>query len=357
MPLIVVDAMDNAEPWRALAPDGVTPSTVLSLTVDRSRARPGAGSSARIVADTHALNHSCRRAFSNALDLTDFDELRLWLLGSRAADGTPARPFCLEVQLGSAALPPGASGNAWQRFLPVAQAGFWEPTRLSIAELPAAVRRAISVLEVRCVAPGIPFTCNVDDIVAVRDAMITDVDAALLAKLDRLLSINGAAVPAVLHPGSGVLVQQRPYFEITHYDIAYSRERTEAVRPRGDHSNRGYALRQPGNAYELYYQITANADDRLTQSTMLDFVLRRLPPRGEIIVNNYPLPIEAVNVEPANQIGGFRSDRLPLFYRISTRQDVGAGEFAVPARNVIVDTDFLTSVATSDTLDARSNIS
>jgi hypothetical protein len=64
MPLIVVDAMDNAEPWRALAPDGVTPSTELSLAVDRSRTRPGSGSSARIVADTDALNHSCRRAFS-----------------------------------------------------------------------------------------------------------------------------------------------------------------------------------------------------------------------------------------------------------------------------------------------------
>jgi hypothetical protein len=344
MPMIVIDGMDNSNSWRTIAPDGNTPSTELALAIDASLPRDEvAGPSLRFTASNNALDHGARRMLA-PVDLTKSDELRLWLNGNRAADGSPAHPFYVGIRLGSTALPLDAPSNTWLRLLPVTQARVWQPVRLSVADLPGTIRNAVDAIELRSVAVGFPFACNIDDIVAVRDMTVTDVDAALLAKLDEVLSIDGNKVPAVLHPGNGTLTQGRPFIEITHYDIAYSPERTEATRPRRDFNRNGYALGFTSNAFELFYQVTANADDRLTQSTMLDFILGALTPRGQIMVNNEPLPMNAVTVEPSDQLGGFRTDRLPLFYRISARRaSEAAAEMVKPASNVIVEID---SVAT-----------
>src|SRR5262249_13220806 len=111
------------------------------------------------------------------------------------------------------------------------------------------------------------------------------------------------------------------------------------TRPRGDFTDRGYAIRPASNAYEIYYQITAVADDRQSQSQMLEFILHALTPRGEVFVNGDPLPMEMVIVVPVNQLGGARTDRIPLFYRILTRQEVGPSDLVSAAKTVIVDGD------------------
>jgi hypothetical protein len=339
MPLTIVDAMDNAGVWRAFAPDGVTPSTELSLTVDTSNRRPGVDAgTGRIAGTIHALNHSLRRNFAG-LNLTNFDELRLWLYSDRPADGTPERPFFLEMRLASAAVALNDPSNTWQRYLPVSQIKTWEAVRLSIGDLTAAIRSAVTVIQLRCASASVAFNCNIDTISAVRDAMIGDVDAALRAQLDGILTLNETPVPAVLHPANGTLTQKRPYIEITHYDIVYARERTQATRPRGDFTDRGYSIRPVSNAYELYYEITAVADDRQSQSQMLESILRALPPRGEIFVNGDPLPMDMVIVLPLNQLGGSRTDRIPLFYRISRRQQVGLSDLVVAAKTISVDGD------------------
>ena len=55
--------MTNGGVWTALAPDGVTPSSELSLAIDTTRVPPGNDpSSARISATTKALNHTLRRS-------------------------------------------------------------------------------------------------------------------------------------------------------------------------------------------------------------------------------------------------------------------------------------------------------
>jgi hypothetical protein len=338
MPLTLIDPMNNAAPWQALAPDGVTPSTELSLTIDTSGPRADTSEiTARVTASANATGHRLRRTFGG-LDLSTFDELRLWINGSRAADGSATQPFFLKMRLGSASMPIDAAGNTWQRLLPVSQAQLWQPVRLSIGDLPAAVRGAVTAMDLLCVGGG--FSCNLDDIAAVRDAMVTDVDAALRAKLNGILKINGQAVPAVLHPANGTLGQARPYIQILHYDVIYARERTEATRPRRDFTDRGYALRPPSNAYDLFYQVTAVADDRGTQSAMLEFILGALAPNGQIEVNNDLLPMEAVKVWPRDRLGGSRSDIIPLFYRISTRQEVAAAaEAVVPPKTIDIETD------------------
>ena len=338
MPQMIVDLMDDAGPWQAFAADGVSPSTELALTVDTSRPRFGVQtSSGRVSGSVGASNHTLRRAVPN-LDLTTFDELRLWLNGDRPADGTPARPFFLELRLASATTAIGSPGNTWQRYFPLSQTNTWESVRLSISDLPAAIRGAVNLIQLRCADASTSFRCNVDDIIAVRDEMIGDVDAALLASLNGILVVNSHPVLAVLHPANAALTQARPYFEITQYDVVYSRERTQSTRPRADFTDKGYSLRPPSNAYELYYEITAVADDRITQSQMLEFILRTLTPRGALIVNGCPLPMEALSVDPEDQLAGVRTG-IPLFYRISTRQEVGVSETVSAARVVIIEGD------------------
>jgi hypothetical protein len=339
MPMTVLDDLSNPALWQALAPDGVTPSTALSLTLDSTRIPPASvSSSARITGSTAALNNTLRRTLA-PVDLTNFHGLRLWISGSRAADGTASRLFFLELRLASAAMALTDPGNTWQRYLPVSQAGTWEVLQVSIGDLPAAVRGALTTIQLRCADASIAFTCNIQELIAFRDAMISDVDAALRASLDGILSVGGATIPAVLHPAEGPQSQARPYIEILQFDARYSRQRTDSTPTRGDFTNNGFSLRPPTNAYDLFYQITAFANDRATQAAMLEFVLRTLPARGQLMVNGMPLPMEAVYIQPINQIGGFRTDQIPLFYRLFARQEVGPGILVQPPRNVIVTTD------------------
>jgi hypothetical protein len=337
MPSVTIDAMDNAAVWTALAPDGVTPSTELTLAIDTAQpGAPGAATSARVTGSVNALNHTLRRTFA-AIDLASFNELRLWMRGGRTADGTPGRPFFLEMRMASAAMALNAAGNTWQRYLPVSQAGVWEPVRVSIADLPAAIRGAMTVMQLRCASA--PFACNIDEILAVRDDMVTDVDQALLAILDQGMTLGGKAVSAVLHPANGVLAQARPYLEITNYDILFSRERTDSNRPRVDYTDKGYTIGPASNAYELYYQVKAVADDRASQSQMLDFTLRALPARGGLLVNGVVLPMEAITVYAFDQPGGVRTEDIPLFYRISVRQETGPSDLVSPAQTLIIGGD------------------
>jgi hypothetical protein len=337
---LVLDPLTEVSTWSALAPDGVTPSAELSISVDSSHPRPGAAAtSAQISATEAALNHVLRRPFAPAIDLTASDELRLACFSTRLADGTPANPFFLEMRLASAAVGLDAPANTWSRNLPVAQKGVWDVTRLNLADLPPAIRGGVTVMQLRCIHALPPFKFNIEDLLAVRDEMIGDIDATLRVRLDSILSLNGAPVPALLHPANGAITQARPYFEITNYDIVYARERTQSTRPRSDFSDTGYWLRPPSNAYDVYYQITAVADDRRTQSQMLEFVLSSLPPRGEILVNDFPLQMDIVEVDPLDQLGGFRTDRLPLFYRIQSRQEVGTSTRVAGAKTVVVDGD------------------
>lgn len=337
MPSIIVDSMDNAAPWSAFAADGVTPSTELSLTIDTSKQRLGGATTAGLISATaNALNHRLVRNLG-PLDLSNFGDLRFWIYSNRPADGTPGRQFFLEMRLASAAMSLTDPGNTWQRYVPVSQTGVWEPVRVTLNDLPAAVRSAVTVIQLRCSA--VPFQCDIDDLIAVQEEMIADVDAALVLQLNNLLNLGGNPVPAVLHPANGTLTQARPYFEITNYDILWCRERTDSNRPRGDYSDAGYVIRPPSNAWELFYQVTAVADDRATQAQMLEFLLRSLPARGALTVNGAALPMESIMVYPFDQLGGVRTDGLPIFYRISTRQEAGLSDTVLPVKSTTIAAD------------------
>src|SRR5579871_4329153 len=104
MPQLILDAMIDATQWKALAPDGVTPSTAIQMTNDTTQVRfPTDTSSGKITASVAALNHTLQRALAN-IDLTTYDDIRLWIQSSRVADSSLASPFFLEMRLASAGM-------------------------------------------------------------------------------------------------------------------------------------------------------------------------------------------------------------------------------------------------------------
>jgi len=338
--MIVVDPLDDPTRWKALAADGMTASTAIAIAADPSPPPPDGSAVAPLVvaAGVQALNHVLRLAIAPK-DLSHFDDLRFWIHGGRLATGAPGAPFCLEARLASAAMGFNDPGNDWRRYLPVLQTGQWTPARLTLADLPAAVRGSVATLQLRCCDASAAFSCRLHGLIAARDAMIADVDQALLARLDGRLKLGGAGVPAALHPQGGAAVSA-PCIEILHLDTIFCRARSDATPTRGDFNDQGYWLRTPGPAYELYYQITAAAADRASHAAMLEFVLAALPARGQLPVNGMPLPIEAVSIAPVNRLGGARDDRAPLFFKILTRlPGQGQGVRAVPAKNISLDTD------------------
>ncbi|WP_437594117.1 hypothetical protein [Sorangium sp. So ce1000] len=337
MTAAVIETLADPSTWKALAPDGVTPSTEVVLSKDTSRAPPGGASSVRVVAGAAALHHSIQCDLG-PVDLSKYEELRVLVRSDRAADGSTAAPFFLEMRLGSAALPPGDPANTWKRMTPTSGSRGWELVRLSLSDLDSSVRSALTRVQIRCAA-AVPFAVNLASLIAVHDEMLGDVDGALAALLHERIEISGTLVPAVLHPARGKITATRPYFEILNFDVCFSAERTTSARAPGDFTGDDYRLRPRSFAYELYYQITAVADDRASQTQMLELALRTLRPLGELFVNGYPLPMEMIAIPPRERIGGARTDEIPLYFKILAQQEVGLPEPVRPARTVLVDGD------------------
>lgn len=330
MSQLTIDAMDDASRWKAFASDGVTPSAALSMSDDALEFRYGADhKSGRIAGATAALNHVLRRT-SAATNLADFDALCFWIKSTRAADGSPARPFFLQLRLASAAVGLDAPANTWSRFIPIAQANEWEFVRLALDDLPAGIRNAVTVIELRCLDASVSFTCHLDDLIAVRAEMIGDADAALKARLHEQLTLNGNKVPAIVFFPDTPAPPNTPYFRILNYDIRVLYEQMRGAPARGDYSGNGFRLRTSPVPYQLFYEIEAVADTRANQTRMLEFVLETLTPYSYLLVNGVMLPLQWIEVASDDLIGGSRNGRTLLHFELMTWQERGDGESAVP---------------------------
>ncbi|WP_306316887.1 MULTISPECIES: hypothetical protein [unclassified Streptomyces] len=190
MPSAVVHAFDQA--WPSSNPGLLEPSV--------SDLRKQGTGSLLLVARPGAAGASVSYAPSTPLDLSAFDELRLWTYASRTADGTSRAPFLLELSYLDAADTPGEE-HRW--LVPVNRRDTWEQHRFGIG----GDRRArITDLSLRCLTDE-PFRMNLDELLAVDDAPLSDVESALTGLLDRLPLPGVVALPVPATPaGSDTLV-------------------------------------------------------------------------------------------------------------------------------------------------------
>jgi hypothetical protein len=336
MAQVVLDTMDDASAWSTFEPDGVTPSSALSRTVDTATFHHGEDrASLRVIGTTGASQHRLSRAIAS-LDLQPFDEIRLAIRGDRLASTAPGRPFYLELRLGSAAAPSDTVANPWHRLLPV-DGNRWQVIRLSLADLPNAARSAADRIQLRCVDASLGFTVFLDDLIACRHEPSVDVDAALLRRLHNHVELEGQPVPAQVHVAGAALPSTRPLILIHPYAARFAELRRQGAETEGDFTTDGYSLWPAATPWDLYYAVEALAADRSQQAALIDFILAALPPRGSLTAGNFALPCESVPATEAVAGDGFAAERLLLHYRVATWQESGAPRAVRPAETIRVE--------------------
>lgn len=334
MTFTLLDGMTDAGPWSGFEGDGVTPSAVLTLAVDAEIHPLGRDAgSGRIDGAAGALDHRLRRSFAG-IDLSPHDELRLWVRADRPADGTPERPFYLEARLGNAALPIGDPQNGWHRFLPVSRTGSWELVSLALDDLPGQVRGSLERLELRCVDDSAPFTLWIDDLAAVREEMVGDVEAALVAELGGRLVLDGNPVPAhVENPGQNA--PQVPYVRLELVEIRRGSDRPRAGEVRRDYSGSGYRIAGAHYDFDLVYDIDAVSGSRQHTTRILELVLGRLAPRTRLAAAGRPVLVDWRPIERSNLVEELNNNRVRLRFCVETRQVVGPPTPVVPTFNQV----------------------
>lgn len=336
----ILEPMGDATQWTALRSDGVTPSTDVVVTDEQVIVGHGAdGRSLEVVASPAAAGHLLRRTLPAGVDITDRTELRLSIRANRRA-GVPGAPFFLELRLGSTAMPLSDPANTWHRLLPVRTPHTWETVRLSLSDLPAQIAGGVTQLQLRCL--DAPVTVYLDDVIAVLPQMLADADRALQTRLAGI-SVGGSAVTAAVR-APGQQAPAAPALDIVHFDLRYAPHRLREDRRLRDFTAGGAREVSLGEPYDLDYALTPVAGDRATQAALLEGVLDRLTPYGELTVDGERLPAELVWITGQERIGGAAGDVPVLFYRVGVRRPVVLGQLVREVRELLLETDHLEKV-------------
>ncbi|MEM7305799.1 MAG: hypothetical protein AAF682_03980 [Planctomycetota bacterium] len=329
MPAVVLDDFTDSTLWSSSNP------AQLAL-VDDTGVHAGFGdASVRVEASATAGGEFFERTVA-AVDLSALGELRLWYRSSVVADGSTQAPFQLQLELGSAALPVGAPGNDWLRYLPAFQGDRFEFVRLALDDLDPQVATALDTLRFTVVPPagdGVSWTAWLDGLLACRPQLVVDVNAALVAALHNNLTL-GAPVPAQVH-APGAAEPTAPWLRLVHYDALFSDPRTTAQRTRTDFTETGYRLSPESVAYDLDYRIEPVTADPLEHAEMVEFVLNTLGPRGTLPVLGTELPVERLGSHKSDAKG----DSALLRYRVRARQDRGLPVPVTPVGEVALETE------------------
>jgi hypothetical protein len=337
MAVLTLPGTDQLANWSAFQADGITPSAAIALVQDNVSTTPSGDSrSVGISLAAASLNHRARCSVA-AQDLSEIDELRLALRSDRPASGS----FFVELRLGSAALAIGAPGNLWHRRLPLSGGNRWDVIRLSLDDLPAAVRGALTVIELQCLDDSRPCTLRLDEVLAVRPRMLADLEQALLARLHLQFTLGGNPVPALAAAAGAALPVQRPCIAVLPLQLRQAQERSTAQPQRCDHVEDGYRLRPAPLAWEVGYAIEPLANTRAEQSALLDWLTGTLPAQGSLRVGGQLLNLEhGAAPELAQELLPVPVPRQWLTYRAWAWQDMAAALPVRPTEEVVTTTDW-----------------
>lgn len=337
MPALTLPGLDQLANWAALQADGVTPSAAITLTQDNSSSTPSGDSrSVQINVGAGALAHRARCSLP-AQNLNNFDELRLVLCSDRASGST----LFAELRLGSAALVIGAPGNTWHRRLPLAGANGWDLVRVSLDDLPGAMRGALTTIELLCLDDSRAFTLRVDEVLAVRPRMVADVEQGLLTRLHQQFVLGGNPVPALQAAAGGALPPQRPCLAVLPLQLRQAQERSTGQPQRCDQVVSGYRLRPAPLAWELGFAIEALANTRSEQSEMTDWLLAVIPAQGSLRVGGQSLSFEHTTTPlPLQELQPVQVPRQWLSCRAWAWQEVGAAILVRPTLDLVTQIDW-----------------
>jgi hypothetical protein len=343
MPHLLLDNFDVPGVWIARDPAN-NPSAEIVVTADL-QTHPFARDPSAIRVDIHAgaTGHALRRVLA-ATDLSSHDDLTLWYRSDVAATAAPTDPVRLRLALGSAALPIGAVGNDWLRYLRTERAGVWAYGVFDLDDLPNAVRTALTTIELQVVATDGAHTIILDALEALTPRMVADTDAALLTRLDAQLALGGSPVPVVIAPDTAPPPllpppPNRPSIRLVQYEATRNARRDHTGLRRTDFTETGHRLRPSPIPWDLFYRVEFISNNRSDQSAMLDFVIDRLGHREWLPVGNRAIRIEQVDqVTPDDAL----VDAPTLRYRVSAWEERGLSTPVLSVGGVRVNTDIKT---------------
>lgn len=288
---VLLDSMNNPAAWSAFQSDGQTASGEIAVAADTAEYElQDDRTSLRFTVSPAARGHRIRRTLAAAQDLSALPELRFWIHANRST-AAPRAGFFLQLGLGSAAAPVGSAGNTWARSVPVTQVNSWELVSVSLDDLPAAVRGALTVIEFQCDPSSPEAIFNLDSIVAVREELMTDIETALAAALhEKVLAPSDVKVPAVIHNPDGP-APAAPQIRIYLIEMRVDESRNTQF-TRRDFAGRGFRLELPPTGYSLIYELEGIAAEPQTRSRIFDFLLTTFAPRNTLEVNAVALPVE-----------------------------------------------------------------
>lgn len=292
----VIEPFVDVAGWAARRANG-TASTAMSISLDGPARLPALGEvaaapTATMTASTAALGN--RMALTRpAIDLSALDDLVMWVRGDRRADGTESGTFFAQVQLGSATLAAGAAGNNWVRFIPVFNPGTWEYVPMSLHDLPATVRSAVTELRITSTDGVTGWQLHVDSILAVRNEVLTDTDAALHDLLHRQIRVGNTALDAVFVPTT--TPPAPPYLRILNSGLR-PRPAAAGDATRTDYAGVGFTLRRPSIPAEFTYLIDVVTDERSIAAQATSELLETLLGRNVLVVAGKPCRFELIDL-------------------------------------------------------------
>lgn len=329
---VVADVAD-AGLWPASTPAG-EPSTELSVVVDPTG---WSGAPAMTLAvNAGAEGHRVAHALAAPVDVSGFDDLELWVRGTRIADGSPASPLYMELRLGSAALEIGAVANPWHRLIPLSQTGAWQPVTIGLQDLPAEVRGAVAQLRLTCVEASEAFSLQLGAVGVRAAELLLDVDAALVRRLGSGLTVDGRPVEVIVDPATA---PQAPFLRLRNYAVRPAEERSPSGGTRTDYTTRGFSIRPPAVAVDLFYAIEPVAPDRARAAAMFQHAFAELAPRATLDIEGRRVAVDWVE-GPALEFDDI-SAQPALHVRVATakRAIAAAAPGVLPFNDVNVEVD------------------
>jgi hypothetical protein len=327
---LLLDSMNNPAVWSVVQADGLTVSTAIAIAADPNEYQlKDDRTSLRITVSAAAAGHRLVRTLA-AQDLSAIPEIRFWIRANRATASTTPESFFLRLRLGSAAAPAGNAANTWVRNIPVRQVNSWELVYVSLDDLPPAVRSAVTAIDFQC-DPGDPAaTFNLDSIMAVREELLSDIEAALVSAVhEKVLAPNNVKVPAVVHNPDGA-VPAPPQVRIYLTEMRADESRNTQF-ARRDFTGQSFRQQLPVTGYSLIYELEGMAAEPETRSRIFDFLLIRFAPRDVLEVNNIAMPIEWQPRRPWRSLMALPERfRMRFLIRAWRSQGVTASPVTVP---------------------------
>jgi hypothetical protein len=278
------------------------------------------------------------------MDLSALTELRFRTRTDRAFDGSPARPFHLELGYDDAGDQP-AESHHW---LVAGRPGRWESHRLGIA---ADRRSAITRFRIRTVAgrPERPVRLDLEEFLAVADDPVADAEAALV----RLLTDR--AGPVVTHePPTPPAIWPTPpdapdpAILLGLVDLLAEPRRGQSLPQRDSFRRREErvvcSVRPPAVALTLAYHASVVGSDRAAALRLLAVATATLCTATSVRTGGVDLPLDCL---PAPSDPAQPSLR-PLVIRIGTRQETSDRVEASVIRTAAATAGLLDGLGTPD---------